>query len=221
MKSTGVSSIKSDQNIMSYDIHSCSTSAKSDILHGSVFPDIRRVRTRARFSSPEVAGSVTVAQKLAARICDNDISVNVQKQTACRRSSRLRAGSGTLLVNSDQPVKRLRCKSTKQKSVTNQTHSVSFSGGKKGKRVRKSVKSEQSVAAEVIPVQKHDHDSGSSDASLPSTLAQFEAASIMSLKRDSSWIPPRSPFHLVQEDLFHDPWKLLVATVFLNRTTGL
>ncbi len=34
------------------------------------------------------------------------------------------------------------------------------------------------------------------------------------------WIPPRSPYNLVQESLFHDPWKLLVSTVFLNRTTG-
>ncbi|GFO15651.1 methyl-cpg-binding domain protein 4 [Plakobranchus ocellatus] len=40
------------------------------------------------------------------------------------------------------------------------------------------------------------------------------------LKRDSSWVPPKSPFFLVQESLFHDPWKLLVATIFLNKTSG-
>ena len=34
------------------------------------------------------------------------------------------------------------------------------------------------------------------------------------------WIPPRSPFNLIQETLFHDPWKLLIATIFLNRTGG-
>ncbi|KAI7797517.1 methyl-CpG-binding domain protein 4 [Triplophysa rosa] len=34
------------------------------------------------------------------------------------------------------------------------------------------------------------------------------------------WTPPRSPYHLVQETLFHDPWKLLVATIFLNKTSG-
>uniref|UniRef100_A0A2C9K4E5 MBD domain-containing protein n=1 Tax=Biomphalaria glabrata TaxID=6526 RepID=A0A2C9K4E5_BIOGL len=39
------------------------------------------------------------------------------------------------------------------------------------------------------------------------------------LRRDEKWIPPRSPFCLVQESLFHDPWKLLVATIFLNKTT--
>ncbi|KAG7267999.1 hypothetical protein CRUP_022436, partial [Coryphaenoides rupestris] len=34
------------------------------------------------------------------------------------------------------------------------------------------------------------------------------------------WTPPRSPFNLVQETLFHNPWKLLVATIFLNKTSG-
>ncbi|XP_033609999.1 uncharacterized protein LOC111871135 isoform X3 [Cryptotermes secundus] len=34
----------------------------------------------------------------------------------------------------------------------------------------------------------------------------------------TKWTPPRSPFNLVQEHLHHDPWQLLVATIFLNRT---
>ncbi|XP_061760261.1 methyl-CpG-binding domain protein 4 isoform X2 [Nerophis ophidion] len=37
-------------------------------------------------------------------------------------------------------------------------------------------------------------------------------------KAFKKWTPPRSPFNLVQETLFHDPWKLLVATIFLNKT---
>ena len=32
--------------------------------------------------------------------------------------------------------------------------------------------------------------------------------------------PALSPIGLVQEKLYDNPWKLLVATVFLNRTTG-
>ena len=36
----------------------------------------------------------------------------------------------------------------------------------------------------------------------------------------SKWTPPVSPFNLIQESLYHDPWKLLVATIFLNKTTG-
>ncbi|XP_072223464.1 methyl-CpG-binding domain protein 4 [Leuresthes tenuis] len=39
-------------------------------------------------------------------------------------------------------------------------------------------------------------------------------------KAFKKWTPPRSPFNLVQETLFHDPWKLLVAAVFLNKTSG-
>lgn len=34
------------------------------------------------------------------------------------------------------------------------------------------------------------------------------------------WVPPRSPYNLVQEKLYQDPWKVLIATIFLNRTTG-
>ncbi|XP_069140782.1 uncharacterized protein [Argopecten irradians] len=40
------------------------------------------------------------------------------------------------------------------------------------------------------------------------------------LHRDTSWVPPKSPFCLIQESLYHDPWKLLIGTIFLNRTTG-
>ena len=35
------------------------------------------------------------------------------------------------------------------------------------------------------------------------------------------FVPPSSPYGLVQEQLYNDPWKLLIATIFLNRTTGI
>lgn len=34
------------------------------------------------------------------------------------------------------------------------------------------------------------------------------------------WVPPRSPYALIQEDLYSDPWQLLVATVFLTKTAA-
>lgn len=34
------------------------------------------------------------------------------------------------------------------------------------------------------------------------------------------WIPPRSPYALIQEDLFHNPWQLLIATIFLTKVKG-
>lgn len=36
--------------------------------------------------------------------------------------------------------------------------------------------------------------------------------------RPRKWIPPKSPFNLIQETLFHDPWQLLLATIFLTKT---
>jgi len=35
------------------------------------------------------------------------------------------------------------------------------------------------------------------------------------------WEPPQSPYNFIQEYLFRDPWQLLVATIFLNKTNGL
>lgn len=34
------------------------------------------------------------------------------------------------------------------------------------------------------------------------------------------YVPPKSPYGLIQEELFEEPWKLLIATIFLQRTTG-
>ena len=35
------------------------------------------------------------------------------------------------------------------------------------------------------------------------------------------YTPPASPFNLIQEELYEDPWKVLVSTIFLNRTAGI
>ena len=32
------------------------------------------------------------------------------------------------------------------------------------------------------------------------------------------WIPPKSPYNLIQEHLWHDPWKIFVACIFCNLT---
>lgn len=34
------------------------------------------------------------------------------------------------------------------------------------------------------------------------------------------WTPPRSPHNLIEEDYVSNPWGLLVATIFLNKTNG-
>ena len=65
-------------------------------------------------------------------------------------------------------------------------------------------------------------DSDGSDCTPVSTSDYFRITSKQESRSYSSlnWIPPKSPFNLIQESLFHDPWKLLIATIFLNRTTG-
>ena len=42
----------------------------------------------------------------------------------------------------------------------------------------------------------------------------------LNLVSKAKWNPPKSPFNLVQESLFHNPWQLLIATIFLQRTKG-
>ena len=32
------------------------------------------------------------------------------------------------------------------------------------------------------------------------------------------WIPPKSPYNLIQEHLWNDPWKIFVACIFCNLT---
>ncbi|KAJ9678057.1 hypothetical protein PVL29_022827 [Vitis rotundifolia] len=38
---------------------------------------------------------------------------------------------------------------------------------------------------------------------------------------DNNWKPPPSRFHLLQEDHYHDPWRVMVICMLLNCTTGL
>ena len=64
-------------------------------------------------------------------------------------------------------------------------------------------------------------ESPNSDGTVISTSDYFEPNDSPSKSKLSpNWIPPKSPYNLIQESLFHDPWKLLIATIFLNRTTG-
>lgn len=37
--------------------------------------------------------------------------------------------------------------------------------------------------------------------------------------RVSLWEPPQSPYGLIEEQLFGNPWKLLVACILLNKTS--
>ncbi|XP_014675782.1 PREDICTED: uncharacterized protein LOC106815788, partial [Priapulus caudatus] len=54
----------------------------------------------------------------------------------------------------------------------------------------------------------------------PRKLRMREKISSILSQEESRWTPPKSPYNLVQECLYHNPWQLLVATIFLNKTSG-
>lgn len=39
-----------------------------------------------------------------------------------------------------------------------------------------------------------------------------------SSKVNNKWTPPASPYHLIQEELYSEPWKLLISTIFLSKS---
>lgn len=49
----------------------------------------------------------------------------------------------------------------------------------------------------------------------------FAPAAAHSRDSAGSWVPPPSPFGLLQETLYADPWKVLVACLLLNKTSAL
>ncbi|KAL5570622.1 hypothetical protein UlMin_027197 [Ulmus minor] len=53
------------------------------------------------------------------------------------------------------------------------------------------------------------------------TAAQKRDEAYQRKAPDNTWKPPRSEFGLLQEDHVHDPWRVLVICMLLNRTTGL
>ncbi|CAB4488543.1 unnamed protein product [Rhizophagus irregularis] len=52
------------------------------------------------------------------------------------------------------------------------------------------------------------------------TMEEAKKAASIEINYVPKFIPMPSPFNLVQETLYYDPWKLLIATMFLNRTRG-
>ncbi|XP_027719869.1 methyl-CpG-binding domain protein 4 isoform X2 [Vombatus ursinus] len=76
------------------------------------------------------------------------------------------------------------------------------------------------LQADILKCSSEIDSSSSQDEKDLTFVTTFQALSAPRRKLFKKWTPPRSPFNLVQETLFHDPWKLLIATIFLNRTSG-
>ncbi len=58
--------------------------------------------------------------------------------------------------------------------------------------------------------------SGAAGASPPRSSGDVDSAD----PRVTTWTPPVSPYGLLEEELFEDPWRVLVACVLLNKTTA-
>lgn len=56
---------------------------------------------------------------------------------------------------------------------------------------------------------------------VPFSASQKKNEAYRRRSEDNTWVPPRSDFRLLQEDHFHDPWRVLIICMLLNRTTGL
>ncbi|KAK7794398.1 hypothetical protein R5R35_011677 [Gryllus longicercus] len=67
---------------------------------------------------------------------------------------------------------------------------------------------------------KHEHKSVISRCSSERKIKLYHENYQDSKLKHTNWIPPRSPYNLIQETLFHKPWQLLVATIFLNKTSA-
>ena len=89
------------------------------------------------------------------------------------------------------------------------------------RRSRKTKASKRAKALNTVTSLSAKLESHDSDTAAISTSGYFKPTDPpVKSKLATDWIPPKSPYNLIQESLFHDPWKLLIATIFLNRTTG-
>ncbi|KAG0488213.1 hypothetical protein HPP92_006767 [Vanilla planifolia] len=52
------------------------------------------------------------------------------------------------------------------------------------------------------------------------TMEEKMRDAYLKVSPSNDWIPPHSPFELLQEDHMFDPWRILVICMLLNRTSG-
>lgn len=98
--------------------------------------------------------------------------------------------------------------------------------GTEEERLRKSIYVEDDKEQNIAEISSDELDKKISKCVRKSTrLKRSPYFTIAKIKRPRHFLypnytPPASPFSLIQEELHDDPWKVLVATIFLNRTAG-
>ncbi|GJR83687.1 methyl-CpG-binding domain protein 4-like protein [Tanacetum coccineum] len=53
------------------------------------------------------------------------------------------------------------------------------------------------------------------------TAAQKRDEAYKKRTPDNTWVPPESIHHLIQENHYHDPWRIVVICILLNKTQGI
>lgn len=174
------------------------TQLKSKQEHATASPYFSRNNKRLTARQ----GQTETAVKRLRRSSYKDPNKHADKRPRHSRTGGIKSSTGSTL------------KMARKRALGNLKH-TRYSGK------RTSGKTDGSIGAQALNGVAGAKHSDECNATAISTSDYFQGNESPSAKKlASNWIPPKSPYNLIQESLFHDPWKLLVATIFLNRTTG-
>ncbi|KAL5570253.1 hypothetical protein UlMin_026828 [Ulmus minor] len=112
-------------------------------------------------------------------------------------------GQEQLVKNEEQTCQKTKCTKTKPKIVSPYFQKQEEPNGQQVLVAKKARKSCVDIKTTLL------------------TAAQKRDEAYQRKAPDNTWKPPRSEFGLLQEDHVHDPWRVLVICMLLNRTTGL
>ncbi|KAH7663382.1 methyl-CpG-binding domain protein 4 [Dioscorea alata] len=84
------------------------------------------------------------------------------------------------------------------------------------------------TSVEIIPKKRKDdtttttttNNNKKSKVSPQLTAAEKKSDTYKRVDANNTWVPPRSPYNLLQENHYFDPWRVLIICMLLNRTTG-
>lgn len=85
------------------------------------------------------------------------------------------------------------------------------------------------TSVEIIPKKRKDdntttttttNNNKKSKVSPQLTAAEKKSDAYKRVDANNTWVPPRSPYNLLQENHYFDPWRVLIICMLLNRTTG-
>ncbi|XP_042655818.1 methyl-CpG-binding domain protein 4 [Tyto alba] len=200
----------------------------------------KRVQNKKTGKSSEKRNRDNTQNKRQRRACNKQETECVQNKKFCRKTDRCVAGSQGVDDQNADPMEagKTLLKTGRSRSDTRLrpvTARLPRGSESLAEEERVETGSDDTPSAEKTSGLKigKETDPGNPEESIPRTQVDRrktspyfsskyskEAPSPPRRKAFRKWTPPRSPFNLIQETLFHDPWKLLIATIFLNKTSG-